>query len=107
MASTAWTRRAGGGRCVLIARAAEASGFEAACDAALGTPRQVEYLAVHLEAEWASREASKRVSLLSRCALPAPKTFGGYDWSAVSWPDGLGREDLLSLAFLDKREDWS
>ena len=71
----------------------------------LGTPRQVEYLAGYLEAERASREASRRAALLRRCALPAPKTFDGYDWSAVSWPEGLGREDLLSLTFLERRED--
>ncbi|EEA90066.1 ATP-binding protein, partial [Collinsella stercoris] len=71
----------------------------------LGTPRQVEYLAGHLEAERASREASKRATLLRRCALPAPKTFDGYDWAAVSWPEGLGREDLTSLGFLERRED--
>ena len=36
----------------------------------LGTPKQVEYLAGYLEAERASREASKRAELLRRCALP-------------------------------------
>ena len=41
----------------------------------LGTPRQVEFLLGYLEAEAASRDASKRASLLRRCALPAPKTF--------------------------------
>ena len=55
----------------------------------LGTPKQVEYLAGYLEAERSSREASKRATLLRRCALPAPKTFDGYDWSTVSWPEGL------------------
>lgn len=59
----------------------------------LGTPKQVEYLAGYLEAERSSREASKRATLLRRCALPAPKTFDGYDWSAVSWP-----EDLVLMA---------
>lgn len=54
----------------------------------LGAPRQVEYLACFPEAERASREASKRATLLRRCALPAPKTFDGYDWSAVFWPEG-------------------
>ncbi len=43
----------------------------------LGTPRRVEYLAGHLEAERASGEASKRATLLRRCALPAPKTATG------------------------------
>ena len=70
-----------------------------------GTPRQVEFLLGYLEAEAASRDASKRASLLRRCALPAPKTFDGYDWTAVSWPEGFGREDLLSLSFLESRED--
>lgn len=55
----------------------------------LGTPKQVEYLAGYLEAERSSREASRRATLLRRCALPAPKTFDGYDWSAVSWPEDL------------------
>ncbi|MGN8904697.1 ATP-binding protein, partial [Collinsella sp. HCP28S3_G2] len=46
-----------------------------------------------------------RESLLRRCALPAPKTFDGYDWSAVSWPEGMGRESLLALDFVERRED--
>lgn len=70
----------------------------------LGTPKQVEYLAGYLEAERSSREASKRATLLRRCAPPAPKTFDGYDWSAVSWPEGMGRESLLALDFVERRE---
>lgn len=70
-----------------------------------GTPRQVEYLAGFLEAEAASRDASKRAALLRRCALPAPKSFDGYDWSCVRWPEGFGREGLLSLSFLGAGED--
>jgi len=70
-----------------------------------GTPRQVEYLLGYLEAERASKDASKRAQLLRRCALPQAKTFEGYDWSCVSWPDGFGRDDLLSLSFLGDRED--
>ena len=68
-------------------------------------PRQVEFLLGYLEAEAASRDASKRASLLRRCALPAPKTFDGYDWTALSWPEGLGREDLPSPSFPEARED--
>ena len=64
----------------------------------LGTPKKVEYLAGYLEAERSSREASKRATLLRRCALPAPKTFDGYDWSAVSWPEGMGRESRFFTA---------
>lgn len=70
-----------------------------------GTPKQVDYLASYLEAERDSRDASKRAHLLRACCLPQSKTFDGYDWSPISWPDGFGREALLSLSFLDGRED--
>lgn len=50
----------------------------------LGAPKQAKYLAGHLEAERPGREASERTALLRRYALPVPKTFDGYDWSAVS-----------------------
>lgn len=46
-----------------------------------------------------------RLTLTRRCALPAPKTFDGYDWSAVSWPEDMGRESLLALDFVERRED--
>lgn len=65
----------------------------------------MEYLAGYLEAERSSCEASKRATLLRRCALPAHKTFDGYDWSAVSWPEDMGRESLLVLDFVERRED--
>ena len=70
-----------------------------------GTPRQVEFLLSYLEAEARSRDASKRASLLRRCALPALKAFDGHDWGSVSWPQGFGRDDLLSLSFMRGRED--
>lgn len=69
-----------------------------------GTPKQAGCLAGCLEAGDASRESPKRATLLRRCALPAPKTFDGHGWSAVPWPEGMGREDLLSLGFLGRRE---
>lgn len=70
-----------------------------------GTPRQREYLLGYLEAERASRDASKRAQLLRRCALPQDKPLEGYDWSCVSWPEGFGRPDLEALAFVERRED--
>lgn len=73
--------------------------------AASGTPRQREYLLGYLEAEGASRDASKRAQLLRRCALPQAKSLDGYDFSAVSWPDGFGRAELESLSFVGPCED--
>lgn len=73
--------------------------------AASGTPRQRDYLLGYLAAEGASRDASKRAALLRRCALPQAKSLDGYDWSAVSWPDGFGRADLEALSFVAPCED--
>ena len=70
-----------------------------------GTPRQAGYLAEYLEAECAGRGASRRAQLPGRCALPQAKTLDGYDWGSVAWPDSFGRDDLLSLSFLDRHED--
>ena len=70
-----------------------------------GTPRQREYLLGCLEAEVASREASRRARLLRAAAVPVAKDLAGYDWSPVSFPDGFGRPDLESLSFLERRED--
>ena len=70
-----------------------------------GTPRQREYLLDYLEAEAASRDASKRRQLLRRCAAPYARTLEGYDWTPASFPEGFGRADLESLSFVDAHED--
>ncbi len=62
-----------------------------------GTPRRAGHLAACLEAECEGRAAPKRASLPRRCALPQPKTFDGYGWGQTGWPEGFGRDDLLSL----------
>lgn len=65
----------------------------------LGTPKQAGYLAGYLEAERSSREASKRATLLRRCALPAPKTFDGYDWSVFFTTTKFRISRLISFGF--------
>ena len=70
-----------------------------------GTPRQAGYPAEYLEAECAGRDAPGRAQMPGRCALPQAKTLDGYDWGSVAWPDSFGRDDLLSLSFLDRHED--
>lgn len=70
-----------------------------------GTPRQAGCPAGHLEAECASRDASKRADLLGRRALPQAKTLEGHEWGQMAWPEGFGRDDLPSLSLLDARED--
>lgn len=79
-------RRPGG---VVEARHPEAGGVPG------GLPRGGEVQPRGLEA----RDAAQAL----RAATP--KTFDGYDWSAVSWPEGMGRESLLALDFVERRED--
>lgn len=45
------------------------------------------------------------MNLLRRCGLPQAKSPDGYGWDQIAWPDGFERDNLLSLSFLDGRED--
>lgn len=58
-----------------------------------------------LEAELAFRDANRKRRLLKRANFPVPKTFGGYDWTAVKLPRGLTREDLTTCAFVRRCEN--
>lgn len=51
------------------------------------------------------RARAREARTPGRCALPQAKTLDGYDWGSVAWPDSFGRDDLLSLSFLDRHED--
>lgn len=69
------------------------------------TPRQREYLHGMLTAENDSRARSRRARLLTAVRLPAAKSLDGYDWTAVGFPDGYGRQQLADLEFLDHAQD--
>ena len=49
--------------------------------------------------------AQKKVTPPAQIYLTEHKSFDGYEWGQIEWPDGFGRDDLLSLSFLDGRED--
>lgn len=70
-----------------------------------GTPKQREYLHGFLAAEHASRTHARRARLLKGARLPSLKSLEGYDWSAVRFPEGYGREQLTSLEFLQHAGD--
>lgn len=69
------------------------------------TPGQLGFLADLLEAENASRAESRRARLLRQAAFPQNKSLDGYDWSMASFPQDWGREQLMSLEFVDRAED--
>lgn len=52
------------------------------------------------------RERNKRSRLYRRAKFPQVKSFDGYDFSQVSFPEGYGVEDLRSLSFVDAAQDF-
>lgn len=68
-------------------------------------PVQVAACTAMLDSEIAHRDRAKRARLLRQARFPVPKSAGGSDWSNVSFPDGWGRGEMLSLAFVRDAED--
>ena len=56
--------------------------------------------------EQAVRERNKRARLYRKAAFPQVKSFEGYDFSQVAFPDGYGADDLMSLGFVDAAQDF-
>ncbi len=72
---------------------------------ASATPGQVSACGRMLESEVAHRDVARRARLLRQARFPVPKSAEGFDWSNVSFPDGWGREEMLSLSFVGAAED--
>ena len=58
-----------------------------------------------LGSEAAHRDGAKRARLLRQARFPVPKALDGFDWSNVAFPDGWGRDEMCSLAFVRDAED--
>ena len=69
------------------------------------TPGQLAAATSMLERELGGRERSRRERLLRQARFPVPKSAEGFDWSGVRFPDGWGREEMLSLGFVGAAED--
>ncbi len=78
-----------------------------AIDQSLGAsaPTQIAGCRAMLGAEVAHRDASRRARPLRQARLPVRKPVGDLGWAHVRFPDGWGRGDTLSLAFVGSRED--
>lgn len=72
---------------------------------AQATPGQISACTAMLESEIAHRDRAKRARLLRQARFPVPKSADGFDWSNVSFPDGWGRGEMLSLRFASAAED--
>ena len=69
------------------------------------TPTQIAGCRAMLGAEVAHRDASRRARPLRQARLPVRKPVGDLGWAHVRFPDGWGRGDMLSLAFVGSCED--
>jgi len=69
------------------------------------TPKQAEFLLGMFEFELAYREENKKKRLIRKAAFPVLKTFEGYDWSYVSLPSTLTREEIEEASFIKRAEN--
>ena len=87
------------------ARALFITGDTIAAFLASATPGQVAACTSMPGSEAAHRDGTRRARLLRQARFPVPKPVEGFDWSNVTFPDGWGREDMCSLAFVRDAED--
>jgi DNA replication protein DnaC len=43
--------------------------------------------------------------LMKRAGFPIPATLEGYDFTPITFPGSMGKEELLSLGFLERKEN--
>ena len=82
------------------ARALFVSGDTIGAFLASATPGQVAACAAMPGSGIARRDRAKRARLLRQARFPVPKSVGGLDRPDVAFPDGWGRDEVLSLAFV-------
>lgn len=70
------------------------------------TPEQAEGLSRLMAEELELREARKVSKLYRQAHFPQRKTFEGYDFSEVGFPEGYTKGDLMSLAFVERAQDF-
>ena len=71
------------------------------------TPGQITAVDGMIAREIEVRERRKRQRLLRRARIPQVKSFDGYDFSQVAFPDGYGADDLTGLSFVDAAQDYT
>lgn len=70
------------------------------------TPGQMQAVDDMLRHEAEVRQRNRRVRLLRRAKFPAVKSVEDFDHSDLRFPDGYGWDDMLSLEWVDERQDF-
>ncbi len=64
-----------------------------------------QYVTWVLELALQHREARRVERLIRQARFPSPRTFEGYEFDPISFPSGMDRDGLMSLDFLDRRQN--
>ena len=70
------------------------------------TPGQVSAVIAMLENEQSVRLRRRKESLFRKARFPTLKSFEGYDFSQVAFPEGYSPKDLKSLDFVQDAQDF-
>ena len=70
------------------------------------TPGQLKAATCMIAHEQDVRARRRRERLFRKARFPQVKSFSGYDFSQVSFPDGYTSDDLMSLEFVGKAQDF-
>ena len=73
---------------------------------ACASAAQARAICSFIEIERRNRAANKHKRLIRKAKFPAVMGFDGYDFSNVSFPEGYGEQDMRSLGFIDRKQDF-
>jgi len=64
-----------------------------------------QYLTQILERAIQQRRANRAERLIKRAGFPTAKTLEGYDFSPISFPEGITKDGLVELDFIEKKQN--
>lgn len=70
------------------------------------TPGQVAAAAGMFRSEHELRRMRKRERMFRKAKFPSVKSFEGYDFSQVAFPEGYTKDDLMGLGFVAAAQDF-
>lgn len=72
----------------------------------VATPGQARAFCELLDFEMGVREQNKLRRLMRKAAFPVVKSADGFDFSEVAFPEGYAKDDMLSLEFIERAQDF-
>ena len=69
------------------------------------TSRQAQFLLELFDHELSYREENKRRRLKKRAAFPCVKSFESFEWSQISLPVSVTKEEIMDCSFVSRKEN--